>query len=452
MKEKQQYPIATKVVKASKINILDVFTGQGAQWVSMGAELFLYSASFRHTIESLELTLKGIVNGSTWSLTKDLMNKSNPERSLSAEISQPLCTAIQVALVDLLKVFGLDSGKMMAVEMAPEDAGEFCLQKQFLGRISVAANNSPSSVTLAGDRNAIDEVKEILNEKAIFARMLKVDTAYHSHHMECVREPYIESLQKADILPKRKIFEGSCNWYFSVYNLGNDHSMSSDVSFEQIYWADNMVRSVLFSSAVISAISKEHFNLVLEIGPHPVLKGPTTECIRLASDNQMSYHGALQRQENSVNIFSNALDFVWRNIDSSNLSVDFKAFQKSCNRPKWTIPRVHEGLQPYPWNHDKNMLRESKKSKIWRTRRTPFHELLGYPSSNGDIRELHRRNILRLADVEWLQVHQFQHQVLFPVAAYLVMAVKAALYLFEHAKQPFRLVELQDFMIHNAIT
>ena len=99
----------------------------------------------------------------------------------------------------------------MAVEMAPEDAGEFCLQKQFLGRISVAANKSPSSVTLAGDRNAIDEVKEILDEKAIFARMLKFDTAYHSHHMDCVREPYIESLQKADILPKRKIFEGSCN-------------------------------------------------------------------------------------------------------------------------------------------------------------------------------------------------------------------------------------------------
>ena len=107
MKEKQQYPIATKVVKASKINILDVFTGQGAQWVSMGAELFVYSASFRHTILSLELTLKGIVNGSTWSLTKELMNKSNPERSLSAEISQPLCTAIQIALIDLLKVFGI---------------------------------------------------------------------------------------------------------------------------------------------------------------------------------------------------------------------------------------------------------------------------------------------------------------------------------------------------------
>lgn len=257
MKEKQQYHIATKVVKASKINILDVFTGQGAQWVSMGAELFVYSASFRHTILSLELTLKGIVNGSTWSLTKELMNKSNPERSLSAEISQPLCTAIQIALIDLLKVFGitfgavvchssgeiaaaysadvltaadaisiayyrsylinqyqtsgLNSGKMMALEMSPGDAVEFCLQKQFLGRISVAATKSPSSLTLAGDRNAIDEVTEILYEKAVFARMLKFDTAYHSHHMDCVREPYIESLQKADILPNRKIFEGSCN-------------------------------------------------------------------------------------------------------------------------------------------------------------------------------------------------------------------------------------------------
>ncbi|KAM0304961.1 hypothetical protein ACHAO8_011316 [Botrytis cinerea] len=193
MKEKQQYHIATKVVKASKINILDVFTGQGAQWVSMGAELFVYSASFRHTILSLELTLEGIVNGSTWSLMKELMNKSNPERSLSAEISQPLCTAIQIALIDLLKVFGITfsavvchssgeiaaaySADMMALEMAPGDAVEFCLQKQFLGRISVAATKSPSSVTLAGDRNAIDEVKEILYEEAIFARMLKFDTA-----------------------------------------------------------------------------------------------------------------------------------------------------------------------------------------------------------------------------------------------------------------------------------
>jgi hybrid polyketide synthase/nonribosomal peptide synthetase ACE1 len=58
----------------------------------------------------------------------------------------------------------------------------------------MAARNSLSIATLSGDADAIEEVKVILDEKAIFARILKADTAYHSHHMERVREPCLASL------------------------------------------------------------------------------------------------------------------------------------------------------------------------------------------------------------------------------------------------------------------
>lgn len=497
IRQRLQYPVASQVAKASNTCILGVFTGQGAQWISMGEDLFLHSVSFRRTIEHLDLALKDIRNGPTWSLAKELLDKSNPERSLSAEISQPLCTAIQIALVDLLKkcgitfgavvghssgeiaaaysagvlnaadaiviayyrgyhthqaqITGSNSGKMMAVGMTPEDAEDICLQKGFLGRINVAAINSPSSVTLSGDSSAIDEVKVILDKKAIFARILKVDTAYHSHHMECVRESYIESLKKARILPSRKSFKGSCNWYSSVYDL-DDSQNSTQISFDHTYWADNMTKPVLFSSAIISAVSKQHFDLALEIGPHPALKGPAIECIRAASNSTLPYSGVLERNKSSIKAFASALGFVWKTIDSPALSVDFAGFHKACNGPGWVMPRVHKNLPPYPWDHDRPMIRESKKSKLWRTRSASFHELLGYPSSSGNVREARWRNILKLADVEWLQGHQFQNQVLFPAAAYLAIAVKAAIHLFENEQKSVQLVELQDVVIHNAIT
>ncbi|KAI1167690.1 hypothetical protein F5B18DRAFT_600946, partial [Nemania serpens] len=58
---------------------------------------------------------------------------------------------------------------------------------------------------------------------------------------------------------------------------------------------------------------------------------------------------------------------------------------------------------------------------------------------------------LRLSDLDWLQGHQFQNQVLFPASGYLTMAIQAALQLFG-ADQEVQLVELQDVVIHNGIT
>lgn len=497
IKDKDQSPIATKATKVSDVRILGVFTGQGAQWASMGAGLFLRSASFRQTIQRLESTLKGIPDGPTWSLTEELLRQDNPMHMSSAEISQPLCTALQVALVDLLKECGIKfsavvghssgeiaaayaagvltardailiafyrghhcrparhvsslPGKMMAVGMATEDADAFCRQVRFLGRISVAAKNSHSSVTLSGDAKAIEEARVVLAEKGVFARTLKVDTAYHSHHMERIREPYLASLKKANIQPARNCFGGGCNWYSSVYGPDDGRSMNTPIAFENTYWVTNMTSPVLFSQAITSATQKEPFDLALEVGPHPALRAPATEVIKDVLGSSIPYQGVLERNEDALNTFSSALGFIWRSIDSQVPPVDFTGFQRACNGPDWTTPRVHKGLPPYPWDHERPMLKESRKSKTWRTRGTPTHELLGYPTSSGNNREVRWRNILRLSDVEWLQGHQFQNQVLLPAASYLAMAVNAGLHLAGN-DQTVQLVELQDVVIHNGIT
>ena len=496
IRDKEQSTTTTKAKKVANIRMLGVFTGQGAQWATMGASLLLHCKSFRHTIQQLELVLKGLRDGPIWSLTEELV-QNDPIRTLSAEISQPLCTAIQVALVDLLSECGITfnavighssgeiaaayaagvlsardailaayyrgyhcrrvhyldgkRGKMMAVGMAPQDAETFCQQLHLSGRIKVAAKNSPSSVTLSGDARSIVNAKAILDDKAVFARVLMIDNAYHSHHMEPVREPYLASLKEANFSPKRNCFEGNCNWYSTVYSTADTESMTRPISFESTYWTENMTNPVLFSDAITSAIRRENFDLVLEIGPHPALRGPATECLKDILGNTLPYQGVLERNKDALNSFSDALGFVWKNNDSLTPTVDFAGFRRACDGPNWTMPRVHKQLPTYPWDHKRPMLKESRKSKAWRTRNIPGHELLGYPSPSGNSNEVRWRNILRINDVEWLQGHKFQNQVLLPAAGYLVMAVNAALYVVGQG-QSAQLIELQDVVIHNGIT
>lgn len=495
--DKSPFSTITKASKMLTPRILGVFTGQGAQWASMGAGLYLHSASFRSTIQRLDSVLKEAPNGPSWSLADELLQKDDPTRISAAEISQPLCTALQVALVDLLKESGIhfsavvghssgeigaayaagiikardailiayyrgyhshrakkaaaNPGRMMAVGMAPEDAEAFCQQPEFLGRISVAAKNSPSSITLSGDAKAIAQAQVVLDERKVFARALKVDTAYHSHHMQPVREPYLASLREAKIEPRRNCFGGKCNWYCSVYGPESGNDMELSIPLEHTYWADNMTNAVLFSHAVISAVQNEQFDLALEIGPHPALRGPATENIREVLGGTLPYFGIIQRGEDAVKSFSAALGSIWTTVDSPTPLVDFEGFRRACEGGNWVRPQVQKGLPSYPWDHDKPMLKESRRSKAWRQRSTPGHPLLGWPTPSENSREVRWRNVLRLNDVDWLHGHQFQGQVLFPAAGYLVMAIDAARHLVGK-DQPVQLIELQDVVIQNGVT
>jgi amino acid adenylation domain-containing protein len=422
---------------------------------------------------------------------------------LSAELSQPLCTALQIALVDLLRQSGItfdavvghssgeigaayaagvigardailiayyrgyhchrskgnarNPGKMMAASMIPEDAREFCRDARFEGRICVAAENSPSNVTLSGDADAIAEAKAALDEKKVFARVLHVDMAYHSHHMQPVRETYLASLRDATISPRRRCFGGTCRWYSSVYGPDDDRGgMDASIPFEDTYWADNLNSPVLFSRALTTAVQAETFDLALEVGPHPALRAPATETMRDAlSGGSLPYHGILRRNDDDVKAFSDALGFLWATVDSSTPLVDFAGFRRACEGRAWAMPRVLKGLPSYPWDHDKPLLRESRKSRDWRTRNTPKHPLLGWPTViGGDTArsQVRWRNVLRVDDVEWLQGHKFQNQVLLPAAAYLVMALDAARHLVQSSNEPVEMIELQDVTIHNGVT
>lgn len=81
--------------------------------------------------------------------------------------------------------------------------------------MSVACVNSPVSTTLTGDKEAVEDVQQLLEKASVFNRLLKVDTAYHSHHMRAVAPRYLDALGEGErvntLKPSQLTFVSSRN-------------------------------------------------------------------------------------------------------------------------------------------------------------------------------------------------------------------------------------------------
>ncbi|KAJ5951088.1 uncharacterized protein N7479_009501 [Penicillium vulpinum] len=480
----------TDITRGSQIpaRILGIFTGQGAQWAGMGKSLIISCAFVRERIAHLQNTLYSLPNGDrpSWSIMEELLAAPEDSKLHEASISQPLCTAIQIVLVDLLRGAGISfhsvvghssgeiaaayaagflsaedamkvayyrgfhaklarssngkPGAMMAVATTWEDANEICNLEQFEGRICMAASNSMTSVTLSGDADAIEEALEILQEENKFSKILEVDTAYHSHHMLPCAEPYRISIQNSNI----QLSPGNlCRWFSSVRN--GDRIETADGP-DAAYWTENMISTVQFSRAIQQALDEEDpFNHVLEIGPHPALRGPAQQIIQASQGEQLPYSGLLHRDLDGLESVSKALGNLWKHHGSK--AVDFASYDSIMSGPDLERPRQLNNLPPYPWDHDRSFWFESRASRVNRLRSDPFHDILGTREVN-TMDELRWRNTLKVSDIPWVKGHQVQRQILFPGAGYAVAAIEAAQILAKG--EDIIVIELLDLAIHRA--
>ena len=94
-----------KLRRTAKNNdIIFVFTGQGAQWPTMGKELMSQKA-YMASLERSQVALDAL--GCPWSLIDKLSATKDASRVGQPDLSQPLCTALQLALIDLLATWGV---------------------------------------------------------------------------------------------------------------------------------------------------------------------------------------------------------------------------------------------------------------------------------------------------------------------------------------------------------
>src|SRR5437870_7590923 len=86
----------------------------------------------------------------------------------------------------------LPKGKMLAVALPAREAEELIAGRTAC--LTIAAVNSPSSVTLSGDAEALEAISGELEERQIFRRFIHTDFPFHSPHLDAGREEVLESI------------------------------------------------------------------------------------------------------------------------------------------------------------------------------------------------------------------------------------------------------------------
>lgn len=317
-------------------------------------------------------------------------------------------------------------GKMLAVGLGEADASEHLVKvKEEGGRLCIACVNSPTSTTISGDALAIDRMSELLDEHGIFNRALKVDTAYHSHHMQVVADEYMTRLNGLD----SKVSLPSEHVQF-VSSLTGDHKTSG---FNSSYWVENLVSPVRFNEALQLACrtlatgatsSKPQFPII-EIGPHSALGGPVKQIVTsLEGVNQPNadfpYFASMVRGKDATRtaletggkLFDLGYPVSLENVNGDNCSRDNK------------LKVVHD-LPPYPWDHREKYWFESRLSHEYRFRPHGPNALLGTRCTASSSFEPTWRCLLNTQNSPWVRGHVVMGDVIFPAAGYVSMAVEA---------------------------
>jgi len=439
-----------------------IFTGQGAQWHAMGRELLDAYPVFAATMEKIDRHLVDL--GADFSLLDELSRDAESSRVSAAHISQPACTAVQLALTDLLRAWGIKpsavaghssgeigaayaagalslescvaiayfrgqsivllkenypelKGAMMAVGGSAEDMQPLIeILKE--GRATVACINSPSSITASGDEEAINELQAAIEAKQMFNRKLRVDTAYHSHHMNLVAEEYRETIKHVT----------SRGTSLVTFHSSLQGRLIETTELGPSYWVENLTCPVRFSEAVqsmckpVGASSDPAVDVLIEIGPHAALEGPVKQILKSIGGAaiKIPYSSTLLRNKDAVDTAVQlAATMFMKGVDINFGAINFPF-------PGTKAPVLLTNLPKYSWNHSTKYWHESRIAEKHTNRPFGRNDLIGTLANYSNDLEPTWRNIIRADDMPWVRHHKMQNMSVYPMAGYIAMALEAS--------------------------
>ncbi|GFF62397.1 lovastatin nonaketide synthase [Aspergillus udagawae] len=422
-------------------SVIFLFTGQGAQWPGMGVGLMEGFPSFRDDMQRLDQVLQALDQPPNWSLVEELSKDGNESRVYDTELSHPLCTAVQIGLVNLMNRWNIhpsavighsggetaaayaaraitmdaaflvgfyrgqvsklvtQEGAMAVVGLSAEE-----ITPHLVDGVGIACENSPQNTTISGDAAAVNDVMAQIQsahpEK--LCRKLRVDKAYHSHHLKDLAERY-----EASMTPYVVSTQPTIPFYSSVTGTVLPNSMELDAH----YWRQNYESRVRFRSAIeaiLNSGSEPLPKVFLEIGPHSALAGPLREISQQGKlGDEMAYIPTLVRGEEQVKCLLSTAGHIFL----QNVPIRLSAINGEGD--------VLTDVPAYPWQHDSRHWNESRLSRERRLRRFAHHELLGsrVPESAEPVPIW--RNILKLENVPWLRDHSIGDKPTFPSSGYV---------------------------------
>jgi acyl transferase domain-containing protein/NADPH:quinone reductase-like Zn-dependent oxidoreductase/short-subunit dehydrogenase len=345
-----------------------VFSGQGAQWAQMGRALREQEPVFADMLRRCDELFRAHAD---WSLLAELDAERSRSRLDRTEIAQPALFAVEVALAELWRAWGVEpeavvghsvgevaaayvagalslpdavrvayhrgrvmqrahgQGRMASVALPADEVGT-----EIAGygeQLTIAAVNSQVATVVAGDHDAVAEMVARWEARGVATRTLPVEYAFHSRQMEPLRRPLVEAL--SDITPRPARIP-------IVSTVTGRPAAGEDFTAE--YWGRNIREPVRFAAALAQRSGDDVAGFV-EIGPQPVLARPVTEHLDRAGRAGVVVASMRSGAEPRATLL-HAVGSLYR----AGYRVDWRRLHPVAGR--------HVALPAYPWQRERHWL------------------------------------------------------------------------------------------------
>ncbi|MDE2729612.1 MAG: type I polyketide synthase, partial [Gemmatimonadota bacterium] len=345
-----------------------VFTGMGPQWYGMGQALYDAALPFREALDEFDRLFTAI---SGKSLLEMMQSGTIGERMCDVEIAQPANMALQWALTALWKSLGIEPqivvghsvgeiagacvagalsleegvciiyqrsrlqnemqgrGEMLAVGMSSDEAE--AIIEPFGGRLSIAAVNSPVSVTIAGESEDVDRLQATLEDRRLFCQKLHTGIAYHSGQMDGIHDEFLASLNRLSPAKTRVPLMSTVTG-----------TRADGTKLDANHWWRNIRSPVLFDR-IFAQIPGDGEALYIQIGPHPVLSSAIYE--NLAQYGRAGHALASLRRDRG------AWDVLFESVAKCYVHGHDIHWERLVDPPRTSVQ-----LPPYPWQKERYWL------------------------------------------------------------------------------------------------
>ncbi|WP_316575829.1 type I polyketide synthase [Nocardia canadensis] len=277
-----------------------VFSGQGAQWAGMAAELCAAYPVFARTFDEIVTGVNPLLEQSV-SLVDALADDEAVDRTVFAQAG---LFAFEVALFRLLESWGVrpdvvaghSIGEIAAAHVAGVlSLGDACALVAARGRlmqalptggamvavgapeaevspllgesVSLAAVNAPGAVVLSGPGDAVAAVAEVCAERGWRTHRLRVSHAFHSTLMEPMLAEF------AAVVGELRFSRPSIELVSTVTGRRVEDELS-----DPAYWVEQVRATVRFADAV-ATMAELGVTRFAEVGPDAVLTPMVTQIV-----------------------------------------------------------------------------------------------------------------------------------------------------------------------------
>ncbi|GAA3475280.1 type I polyketide synthase [Nonomuraea roseola] len=357
--------------KAGKPRVAWLFSGQGAQYAGMGAQLYRTEPVFTAAVDECAEILRDELDLDIRTLLfpEDGERERADERLRQTSLTQPALFTVEWALASLWRSWGVEpaamvghsigeyvaatfagvfdlsdalrlvaargrlmqsmpEGSMLAVRMEEDE-----VRGQLPDGLSIATVNGPGSCVVAGPTTLVEEFSARLEEAGVGRTMLRTSHAFHSPMMDPILGEFHDVVARAARhAPSRPFLSNvSGTW------------ITAEEAVDPAYWTRHLREAVRFGDCVATLAAEGEWRLV-ECGPGRQLAGlARTQLPRTGPAPLASLPGPADPKQDLEVLYA-AAGALW----TSGVQLDADALGEPARRvplPGYPYERTHHWVQ-----------------------------------------------------------------------------------------------------------